>query len=422
MAALPVSVCRNCRSGVLWVGTHRVLAGCASAAVWESVMPLLSQRGDHHPELTFSPGGQPPRIASVAQQDQTEPNARVAAAAAHWSYRFISNGTDYGDFTATLSRITRWDDWCREWGATAAHYEQLAASAEDAGHAETAAGAWRRAALAWHWGKFVFVDHPDEQRAAHDRAVACYRKAAPALSPPAVLVHIPYAGTALPAYLRVPGAGRSPVVIMVPGLDSTKEELQATAEYFLARGLATLAVDGPGQGESEYELPIEPAYEKVATAAVDYLQDRSGLDRERIGLFGVSLGGYYAARSAAYEKRLRAVVALAGPYRFDLDWDELPPQTRATFQARSGAQSAEEARAKAAKLTLEEAAAHIETPLLVVGGGRDRIIPAYHQERLAKEVKTAELVIYPDGGHGVTNRAYESRSRMAAWLAARLSS
>ena len=282
-----------------------------------------------------------------------------------------------------------------------------------------------RAALAWHWGKFVFVDDPVQQRAAHERSVACFFRAAPALTPPAELVRVPFGDTALPAYLRVPAAtgfDNAPVVIMVPGLDSTKEELQATAEYFLARGLATLAIDGPGQGESEYELPIEPAYEKVATAAVDYLQDRSGLDRERIGLFGVSLGGYYAARSAAYEKRLRAVVALAGPYRFDLDWDELPPQTRATFQARSGAKSQEEARAKAATLTLEEAAAHIETPLLIVGGGRDTIVPAYHQERLAKEVKTAELVIYPDGGHGVTNRAYESRSRMADWLAARLSS
>ena len=60
----------------------------------------------------------------MTQQGQTEPDARVAAAAAHWSYRFISNGTDYGDFTATLSRITRWDDWCREWGNTAAEYEQ----------------------------------------------------------------------------------------------------------------------------------------------------------------------------------------------------------------------------------------------------------------------------------------------------------
>jgi 2,6-dihydroxypseudooxynicotine hydrolase len=349
-----------------------------------------------------------------------QPDARVAAASAHWANRFVANGTDYGDFQATLSRITRWDDWCREWGGTAARYEELAQSAEQAGHPETAAGAWRRAALAWHWGKFVFTDHPDEQRAAHDRAVACYRKAAPALRPPAELVHIPYAGTALPAYLRVPEAGRSPVVIMVPGLDSTKEELQATAEYFLARGLATLAVDGPGQGESEYELPIEPAYEKVVTAAVDYLASRDDTGQSKTGLFGVSLGGYFATRGAAYEQRLSATVALAGPYRFDLDWDDLPPQTRATFQQRSGAGSEQEARARAAQLTLEDAAKLITRPLLVVGGGRDSIVPARHQERLAQEVPGAELVIYPDGSHGVTNRAYESRSRMADWLAARL--
>jgi len=355
------------------------------------------------------------------QQAEETKDARVADAAAHWGYRFTSNGTDYGDVTATLARITRWADWCREWGVTATHYEQLAEAAEDAGQLATAAGAWQRAALAWHWGKFVFVDDPQQQRAAHDRAVACYRKAAPALSPPAILVEIPYGTTVLPAYLRIPETVQAaPAVIMVPGLDSTKEELQATAEYFLARGMATLAVDGPGQGEASCELTIEPAYEKVAAAAVDCLQTIQDIDSTRIGLFGVSLGGYYAARAAAYEKRLKAVVALAGPYRFDLDWAELPAQTRATFQARSGAKSAEDARAKAADLTLEEAAAHIDVPLLVIGGGRDTIVPAYHQERLAKEVKTAELVLYPDGGHGVTNRAYESRSRMADWLAAKL--
>jgi alpha-beta hydrolase superfamily lysophospholipase len=359
------------------------------------------------------------------QHDSTD--ARVASAAAHWGYRFTSNGTDYGDFTATLARINRWGDWCREWGVTASHYEQLAEAAQDAGQRETAAGAWRRASLAWHWGKFVFVDDPVQQRAAHDRSVACYRNGAQALTPPAELVHVPYATTSLPAYLRIPrsgggaGAGRPPVVIMVPGLDSTKEELQATAEYFLARGLATIAIDGPGQGESEYDLPIEPAYEKVATAAVAYLATRDDVDAGAIGLFGVSLGGYYAARAAAYTAGLRAVVDLAGAFRFDLDWDELPPQTRATFQARSGARSPGEARARAAELTLEDAAAMIKIPLLIVGGGRDTIVPAYHQERLAKEVATADLVIYPDGSHGVTNRAYESRSRIADWLAARLS-
>jgi 2,6-dihydroxypseudooxynicotine hydrolase len=359
----------------------------------------------------------------AANSPAVTPDPRVAGAAAHWGYRFTSNGTDYADFTATLARISQWADWCREWGVTAAHYEQLAEAAEDAGQQQTAAGAWQRAALAWHWGKFVFVDDPVQQRAAHERSVACFARAAPTLTPPAELVRIPYGDTTLAAYLRVPASTRladPPVVIMAPGLDSTKEELQATAGYFLARGLATLAIDGPGQGEAEYELPIEPAYEKVVTAAVDYLQDRSGLDPDRVGLFGVSLGGYYAARAAAYEKRLRAVVALAGPYRFDLDWNDLPPQTRATFRVRSGAKSEEEARTKAAALTLEEAAAHIDTPLLVVGGGRDRIVPAHHQERLAREVRTAELALYADGSHGVTNRAYESRSRMADWLSGKL--
>ena len=362
----------------------------------------------------------------MGQNQPAAPDARVAAAAAHWGYRFTSNGTDYGDFTATLARIDRWADWCREWGVTASHYEQLAEAAEDAGQPETANGAWRRASLAWHWGKFVFVDDPLQQRAAQERSVACYRRAAARLTPPAELVRIPYQATQLAAYLRVPAASASdqeappPVVIMLPGLDSTKEELQATAEYLLARGMATLAIDGPGQGEAAYDLPIEPAYEKVATAVVDYLATRADVDGGNVGLFGISLGGYYAARAAAREKRLRAVVDLAGPYRLDLDWDELPAQTRDTFRVRSGAASDDEARAKAGTLTLEEAAGELTTPLLILGGGRDRITPAYHQERLASKVASAELVIYPDGSHGVTNRAYESRSRLADWLADRL--
>src|SRR5580693_3881585 len=305
----------------------------------------------------------------------TEQDQRVAAALGHWAPRFVSNGTDYPDFQATLGRITRWDDWCREWGRTAEGYERLAGQAEADGHPVTAGGAWRRAALCWHWGKFVFTEHPDEQRAAHDRTVTCYLRGAGTLNPPAERVEIPYAGTALAGYLRVPAAGRPPaVVVMVPGLDSVKEELQATADYFLQRGLATLAIDGPGQGETEYRLPIEPAYERVAAAVADFLDGRDDVDPGRMGLMGVSLGGYYAARCAAYEPRLRAAVALAGPYRFDLDWDTRPPQSRATFQQRSGASSPQEARRLAAALTLEQAAAKITIPLLVVHGRLDRMV------------------------------------------------
>jgi 5-aminopentanamidase len=349
------------------------------------------------------------------------PDKRVAAATAHWAARFVANGTSYPDFQATMARIRRWDDWCREWGRTGQHYEQLAETAEAASRLVTAGEAWRRAALCWHWGKFVFTDHLEEQRAAHERTVACFRRGAGTLSPPAEPIRVPYAGTTLAAYLRVPGQGRRPpVVIMIPGLDSVKEELQATAEHLLRRGLAVIAIDGPGQGEAEYELPIEPAYERVTTAVADYLKGRDDIDPDRIGVFGVSLGGYYAARSAAYEPRARAAVELAGPYRFDLDWDQLPAQTRTTFQHRSGAASPAEARERAAALTLEDAAARIACPLLVAHGGQDRLVPPYHAERLAREAPHAELLMMPDGSHGLTNHAFESRAAMADWLAARL--
>ena len=180
---------------------------------------------------------------------------------------------------------------------------------------------------------------------------------------------------------------------MVPGLDSTKEELQATAEYLLARGMATLAIDGPGQGEAEYDLPIKQAYEKVATAVVDYLASHPDVDGGRVGLFGVSLGGYYAARAAAREKRLTAVVDLAGPYRLDLDWDELPKQARATFRVRSGAASDDEARAKAGTLHPR-------------GGGRRDHHPAAHPRRRPRR---------PDHPPPTTRNAWPARSPRPSW-------
>jgi 2,6-dihydroxypseudooxynicotine hydrolase len=343
---------------------------------------------------------------------------RVSSATAHWAPRFIANGTDYPDFVATLARIDTWTQWCTEWGRTAERYEALARDAEAENRPLTAAGAWRRAALCWHWGKFVFLDDLDQQRQAHERTVACYARGAAALSPPAERVEIPYGDTKLAAYLRRPiGVSSSPIVIMAPGLDSVKEELQATAEYLLRRGMATLAVDGPGQGEAEYTLAIEPAYERVASAVIDWLATCPGIDRDRIGLFGVSLGGYYAARSAAFEPRLRATAMLCGPYRFDLDWDDLPELTRAAFAHRSGARDADDARRLAGTLTLEKAAPEITRPLLVVHGRRDRLIPAGHAERLAAEAPGAQLHMYEDGNHGITNHPFESRSLIADWLA-----
>lgn len=357
----------------------------------------------------------------MAEKHPADP--RVAAAAAHWGPRVAHNGTDYLDFERTVARITRWEEWCREWGATAAGYEQLARRAEADGNAVTASEAWRRAALCWHWAKFLFVIDPAQQRAASVRTVECFAKGAAGLCPPATLVRVPYGGTSLPGYLRIPetpGHRAPPIVLMVPGLDSVKEELQATAEYLLARGMAVLAIDGPGQGESEEELAIEPAYEKVATAVLDWCEAQPSVDAGRAGIFGVSLGGYYAARSMAHETRLRAGVDLAGPYSFGLEWDHLPPMSRDAFAHRSKSPDDESARTAASLLTLDGSAARIDAPLLVVHGAQDRIVALSHAERLVAEAPGAELLVYEDGNHGVTNRAFESRSAMADWLAEKL--
>ncbi len=346
---------------------------------------------------------------------------RVASAAKHWALRFVSNGVELGAFQSTLQRVESWDRWCAEWGVTARHYEEVAAAAESRGHTLTAGESWVRAAMCWHFGKFVFMDDLAQQRAAHDRTVNDFQRGMASLDPPARRVEIPYGKHTLAGLLRKPpGVAKPPVVVMVPGLDSVKEELQPTADHFLRRRLATLAVDGPGQGEAEYDLPIEPAYERPVAAVLDWIGTREDLDVSRTGLYGISLGGYYALRAAAHEKRLKAVVSNAGPYRFGDLWDSLPELTRQAFTKRSGASGDEDARHRAGLLSLE-GIGEVLCPSLIVFGKLDRIIPYSEAQRCAA-IAGVELVTYETGNHGVTDQAFESRTMLADWMRRRLSS
>ncbi len=346
---------------------------------------------------------------------------RVAVATRHWGPRFVAQGVDLNDFNRTLARIKRWDEWCREWGATANEYEELAQSAEAAGHRLTAAQSWLRAGLCWHFGKFVFVQDIDQLKAASDKTASCYARGAWALEPPAERVAIPYDGITVPGLFRKPvGVARPPVLLMIPGLDSVKEELQATADYFLRRGIATLAIDGPGQGETEFERDIEPAYEKPAGAAIDWLEKRNDVDAARLGVYGVSLGGYYAVRVAAMEPRVRATIELAGTYSLASHWDQRSVVSRDAFIKRSGARNEAEARERAKLIDMRGLGPRISSPLLVLHGTLDPIAPFEGAVQLAQETPTAKLVAYEDGNHGMTNRAFESRTLMSDWMAEQL--
>ena len=120
---------------------------------------------------------------------------------------------------------------------------------------------------------------------------------------------------------------------MAVGLDSTKEEADAYEAPFLARGIATLVFEGPGQGEAQYDFAIRGDYEVPVKAVIDSSKRGADLDAKRIGMWGVSLGGYYAPRAAAFEKRIKACIALGGPFDWGAAWDGLPELTREAFGA-----------------------------------------------------------------------------------------
>jgi len=350
------------------------------------------------------------------------PDPRIATAVSHWGPRFVANGVPLSDFQTVTGSITRWDDWCAAWARVAGTHEALGNAALAAGQSLSAGEHYTRAAVCYHFGKFLFVHRGDEMRAAHERAVACRNAALPHLRPPGERIAIAFDGATLYGNLRLPaGVVRPPVVVMCMGLDSAKEEMNAYESDFLARGLATFAFDGPGQGEAEYALAIRGDYEAPVKAVCDWLESRTDVDSARIGLWGVSLGGYYAPRAAAFESRAKACVSLSGPYRWVEVFDAANPLTRTAFRVRSRSSTDDEARAKAATLTLEDAARRIACPLLVVAGERDTLIPSSHAERMAKEAGSrAELMIVADGNHVANNVWYRYRPQSADWLARQL--
>ena len=347
---------------------------------------------------------------------------RLTAAIAHWGPRFVANGVVLTDFEEVTGSINSYDEWCAAWSARAAHHEKLGREALTRGHQLTAGECLQRAGVYYHFAAFLFVQDVPQMKTAHMKAVECRQAALPFLRPPGERVRIPYESGTLAGILRKPaGYDKPPVVVMAVGLDSTKEEGDAYEAPFLARGIATLIFDGPGQGEGQYDFAIRGDYEIPVKAVIDYIETRKDLDASRIGMWGVSLGGYYAPRAAAFEKRIKACIALGGPFDWGASFDALPDLTKEAFRVRSHAKTNDEAKKNAATLSLVGIAQNITCPIFIVNGRLDRIVPAADAERLAREVKgPATLMMIEDGNHIATNRAYRWRSQSADWMAEQL--
>jgi 2,6-dihydroxypseudooxynicotine hydrolase len=340
----------------------------------------------------------------------------------HFTPRYVATGVDPNDLQRLVLRIERWDDWCSIWSDEARRHEQHAAQSAALGRWLTAAESNLRAAIYYHYAKHLFAAAPDEYRMAHDNMLRCYTAAAPDLDPPMERVEFPFEDTVIVGWLRRPRGGvRAPVAVILPGLDACKEELHAWSGAFLDRGMATVTLDGPGQGETAFRLPIRTDWGRVLGAVIDVLERRDDVDGTRVGVVGQSLGAFYAPLAAAGEPRLKACVANCGPFDFAPVLPQMPLVSQQVFSARAHARTQAEADAAVARLTLEGTAQHIRCPLLIVFGGGDRLIPPSEGKRLAKAAAgPAELVVFEDGNHVCFNISYRFRPLTADWMAEHL--
>ncbi len=347
---------------------------------------------------------------------------RVEAAIAHWAPRYVENGVPVGDFQEVSRSVERWEGWCSAWTDRGSVHEAEGDAALAAGHRRSAAFHFTAAAACYHFGKFLNVHDMAELRATHGLVLRAHGKAHHLLEPPVERCEFPYGEHTLVGNLRKPAdIARPPVVLMISGLDSAKEELDHYATWFLERGMATFAFDGPGQGEAEYDLPIEPHYEKPVAAAVDFLESRADIDSERLGAWGVSLGGYYVVRAAAFEDRIRALVSLSGPYDAGEQWEMVPPISRSAWQVRAHAANEDETLAVARMFDLSAVVGNVTCPAYIVGGELDRIVSPQASQQIADGVAgPAVLRLVEGGNHVVNNKAYMYRPQTADWMAEQL--
>lgn len=350
---------------------------------------------------------------------ELERDPRIVAAAAHWSHRMVTNGVPLADFQDVTNNIHSWDEWCSAWCERGSIHDDLGKKALDEKRFISYASHSATASACYHFGKFLYVNDMPQMKSAHKLAIRSHREALRYLKHPGERVEIPFENHSLIGNLRKPeGIEKPPIVVMCMGLDSTKEEMLTNEAIFLERGLATFSFDGPGQGEAEYTLPIRFDYEVPVGKVIDWLESRGDINSDRVGVWGVSLGGYYAPRAAAFDSRIKACVSLTGPFNFEEAFARVPGLTRQAFIVRSHSNNNEEAEDLAKKMDLSLAASKISCPIYIVGGALDRVIPPDHAKKLADAV-SGEVILnmVSDGTHVVNNRPYKYRPESGDWMA-----
>jgi dienelactone hydrolase len=338
------------------------------------------------------------------------------------------------DFAAIRTRVQKMADISPAFESTAKRREAKARAAEAEGSLVTARDNWFMAAIHYGAAEWPYDDSGRLHRELNARKRECYANYARLADHKVEVVSIPFKGTSIGGWFHLPpgyAGGALPVVISIPGMDTFKEMTVALAnDRFLTRGIAVLAIDGPGQ----YESPLLGLYVSMQNwidagpVLVEWLSQRPEIDRQKIGLTGVSFGSFFSTILAANEPRIAATAVMStclepGCHTI---FEAASPTFKKRFMWMANFTDEEKFDEFAKTLTWEGHAEKIRSPYLVVAGEDDELSPLEFTERMVRTMTAPrQLLVYAGSRHSVggvpaTNLGPFPPAYVADWLTARL--
>lgn len=355
----------------------------------------------------------------IGEQDR---KALSAAMRALSMQRLVGNGMDHSDAVALHRMAEEGIPWIK---ATIFLGEANLGRAERAvaeGNRRSACDYYRLASACFRFGQSTLYFDDDEKRHLYSRALEAFAEGSRFDNPVTEKHEVPVGDAVLSGwFMRPTNDAIGPVVMIFGGADGWREEYHRGARYLVDRGVGAFLVDGPGQGETRIlrRHYLNDTPETAYAAVADYLLKRS--IATRVGIWGNSLGGNFAARTAAQHRGISAC-CMNGGAKAPVEVLQNFPRFVDRICAMMGHRDMDRARHLMEALDLGDEAAAIRCPLLVVHGGQDPIFSVANalsiHELAASTDKTA--LVWEDGDHCIYNHSHDKHSRIADWFASRL--
>jgi dipeptidyl aminopeptidase/acylaminoacyl peptidase len=334
--------------------------------------------------------------------------------------RLLGGGMRYADAVALhemASLGVTWDtgaEWLGERNV------RLAAAASTK---VTARECFRFASACYRFGHSAIARDTDRKRQMYRRMVDAYAKAAKLDHPETEKHEIPWRNGSLCGWLMRPcHPGLPPVVMVIGGFDGWREEYALGAAALLERGLAVFLLDGPGQGETRliHLVYLDTDFHEAFAAAAEYLRQRLG-SRLRVGIWGNSLGGFLAAKTAATHSSFAALCVNGGTMR-PMELPERHPRFMGKVEALVGSAEPERVLAIMQQLDLSADVSEIRCPLLQLHSPIDSVFMLANARPIHDRASSTDktLLIWQDGDHCIYNHWEEKNMAVADWFAARL--